>query len=225
MRKTYLKSIWNLFICLVIFFGCSNNDTMQPVQVQQQFGNLDGTILDNQSNTYENVSLKLEQSGNEIQNTTSDTNGKYQFNNIPVGSYQINMELPLGSEASGNNSASVSITNGTTTSQDFTFIPIAVDALIVSGTVDVLDEMMNLQRAEPSGVGELLYTPSSVNDPNSSLVNIVAPDGHHITLGEWNQAKGSAIVSCDGSITKYSLQFTGLIPDGVYTIWNFVMNK
>lgn len=227
MRQTFSKSIcnWNLFICLVIFLGCSSNDTMQPAPVQQQFGNLNGLILDNQGKTYGNVELKLEQSGNEIQNSTSDVNGQYQINNIPIGNYQINMQLPLGSVASGSNSADVVITDGTTSSQDFTFIPTAVDALIVSGSVDVLNEMMNLSRTEPTGAAEELYTPSSVSDPNSNLVAILAPDGHHVTLGEWNQAKGSAIVSCEGSITKYSLQFTGLIPNGVYTIWNFVMNK
>ena len=111
MRQTFSKSIcnWNLFICLVIFLGCSSNDTMQPAPVQQQFGNLNGLILDNQGKTYGNVELKLEQSGNEIQNSTSDVNGQYQINNIPIGNYQINMQLPLGSVASGSNSADVVI--------------------------------------------------------------------------------------------------------------------
>ena len=48
---------------------------------------------------------------------------------------------------------------------------------------------------------------------------ILAPDGHQITLGEYNTASGWAHVKCITSGTHTVFHMTGLIPNGVYTIW------
>ena len=51
------------------------------------------------------------------------------------------------------------------------------------------------------------------------LFPLVAPDDHHITLAEWQRAKGSALIKCGTRGTHAVLQLTGLIPNGVYTVW------
>lgn len=51
---------------------------------------------------------------------------------------------------------------------------------------------------------------------------ILAPDGHHVTLGEWKAAEGTATVKCINRGTHSVLHFSGLIPKGVYTVWLFV---
>jgi len=48
---------------------------------------------------------------------------------------------------------------------------------------------------------------------------IIAPDGHHVTVGEWSQATGKATVKCTPSGTHITMQLKHLIPNGVYTIW------
>jgi hypothetical protein len=51
------------------------------------------------------------------------------------------------------------------------------------------------------------------------LFPLIAPDGHHIVLAEWKQAKGEAVIKCGQKGTHVALQLTGLIPHGVYTVW------
>jgi hypothetical protein len=51
---------------------------------------------------------------------------------------------------------------------------------------------------------------------------ILAPDGHQVTLGEFNAVDGIASVQCLGRGTSVTLRLSHLIPDGVYTIWNVV---
>lgn len=49
---------------------------------------------------------------------------------------------------------------------------------------------------------------------------ITAPDGHHVTWGEWSDVEGRTWVTCNGSGTKFTILLEDLIPNGVYTIWN-----
>ena len=48
---------------------------------------------------------------------------------------------------------------------------------------------------------------------------VVAPDGHQLTLGEFNKAQGYGEVKCINTGTHVTLHFKGLIPNGVYTVW------
>ena len=48
---------------------------------------------------------------------------------------------------------------------------------------------------------------------------VLAPDGHQLTLAEINNARGTVSIKCTGQGTHSSLHMTGLIPNGVYTIW------
>lgn len=51
------------------------------------------------------------------------------------------------------------------------------------------------------------------------LFPLVAPDEHHITLAEWQRASGTAGIKCGRRGTHAVLQLSGLIPNGVYTVW------
>ncbi|HZM91750.1 MAG TPA: hypothetical protein VFF31_34840 [Blastocatellia bacterium] len=51
------------------------------------------------------------------------------------------------------------------------------------------------------------------------LFPLIAPDEHHITLREWTKAKGNALIKCGKRGTHVVLQVSGLIPNGVYTVW------
>ncbi len=43
-----------------------------------------------------------------------------------------------------------------------------------------------------------------------------------MTFGEWLSAGGTGTYSCDGGTANIEIAFTGLAPDGVYTMWNFL---
>jgi hypothetical protein len=51
---------------------------------------------------------------------------------------------------------------------------------------------------------------------------IMAPDGHQVTLSEFNDVTGSATASCTASGTEAALELHGLIPNATYTAWNVV---
>ncbi len=44
-----------------------------------------------------------------------------------------------------------------------------------------------------------------------------------MTLGEWLSAEGAGSYTCEAGRGHLELAFTGLIPDGVYTLWHFFM--
>lgn len=68
-------------------------------------------------------------------------------------------------------------------------------------------------QAPPSDAGAPLYE-SRLHHP------ILAPDGHAITLGEFNAPAGTVTVKClNDEKTQFTLSLTGLIPNGVYTAW------
>jgi hypothetical protein len=48
---------------------------------------------------------------------------------------------------------------------------------------------------------------------------ILAPDGHTVTRAEFDAPRGTATVKCVDNGTQITLQLTGLIPNGVYTVW------
>ncbi|SRR6266851_8102029 len=54
---------------------------------------------------------------------------------------------------------------------------------------------------------------------------VLAPDGHQLTLAEFNTPQGRASVKCVQQGTHAVLELTGLIPDGVYTVWNVVFRS
>jgi hypothetical protein len=67
--------------------------------------------------------------------------------------------------------------------------------------------------------------PSAANTPLFEVRKrnpILAPDGHQVTLGEFNAVEGQASVQCVMRGTQVTLQLSHLIPRGVYTIWNLV---
>lgn len=58
-------------------------------------------------------------------------------------------------------------------------------------------------------------------DP-TNIHAVTAPDGHHVTLDEWRTATGSITITClEGGGTQFDSDFSGLVPNGVYTIWQF----
>ena len=56
-------------------------------------------------------------------------------------------------------------------------------------------------------------------------VPILAPDRHQVTLGEWLKASGRASAKCINKGTHVVVEMTGLIPNGVYTIWYVSFDK
>lgn len=71
------------------------------------------------------------------------------------------------------------------------------------------------------------------SDPNTFLYTsselehkpVVAPDGRHITLGEFLGVTGEAQLECTADGTVAAIDLSGLIPHGVYTMWLMVFDE
>lgn len=70
-----------------------------------------------------------------------------------------------------------------------------------------------------SDPGTLIYSARGDNPP------LLAPDGHHLTLGEFDRPQGLAVVSCSDAGTHLTLSLSGLVPNGMYTLWNIVFQE
>jgi hypothetical protein len=53
---------------------------------------------------------------------------------------------------------------------------------------------------------------------------VLAPDGHQLTLEEFTAVQGTAKVKCIGTGTHSVLHYSGLVPNGTYTVWLFLVN-
>ena len=80
-----------------------------------------------------------------------------------------------------------------------------------------MGEVRNAAGSVPSGASELLFAVNVFTD--QAMVPLLGPDGMQVTLGEWNNAEGIVNIFCDGDTSHLEFTFSGLLPEGVYTLW------
>jgi hypothetical protein len=212
-----------LFIWIHLHLGCSSDES-QGTEPVNAFGEVYGTILSEDGTAYSNILIELKTSGGTVEaSDVTDASGKYEIVQVPVGNYTLDVKSPLASTVNSNG-RTISVMDGQSVTQDFSFNIMWVDANVVLEPNDPLNEVRNVVGQIPDN-SDPIYTPESVGNPSGPLVPIMAPDGHHITLQEWTTAQGNALVTCDGNSTHFKLEFTGLIPDGKYTLWNAIFKK
>ena len=104
------------------------------------------------------------------------------------------------------------LTNCTNDDDDFTG-PSAINDTAITVPFFTINENGQI----PTAADELIYEIRK-QEP------VLAPDGHHLTWGEFSTVKGKAEVKCKGNGVEATLELSGLIPNGVYTIWNVVFD-
>ena len=217
------RKIWYgfLFTSLLVSLSCSSESDPSdddPNVPNDQVGEINGMVTDEDGNLYDNVRILLNEGTTLFRVVNTNENGMYTFTNVPVGGYNVEIELPLSTTASGAVSSQVSVQVNNTATVDFTIRANRVDAALVLGAADFLGEVRNAAGGVPTGSSELLYAVNVFTDPSTS-VPILGPDGEHVTLGEWDNAEGSVEIYCSGETTVMEFSFSGLLPEGVYTLW------
>ena len=108
---------------------------------------------------------------------------------------------------------------------------ISDQAALNSGEKSVGKLKINLVHVYEHVVNAAGMRPTLSTDPTTPLFDkrlmpplnlpnpVLAPDGHQITLGEYNMVSGWADVKCIKKGTHVVVHLQGLIPNGVYTIW------
>src|SRR2546425_13272907 len=80
------------------------------------------------------------------------------------------------------------------------------------------DQSGNLANGEPPLPGDTLIYEDNVGFCGHHYP-ITAPDGHQLTLAEWQTARGEAHAQCVAGGTQVRVKLKGLVPHGVYSIW------
>ncbi len=174
-----------------------------------------GTVLDQNDGAYDNVEVRLLQSGTEVSSVKSDPSGAFTFSSLNDGTYEIEIDPPLATNVQGSNPISLAVDmNGA--AADFTVNLTEVSGYIIGKDLDPYGEIKNQDRLTPQDQDEI-YAVNVFSD--QQLVPIYAPDGHQLTFSEWKEAEGTARFRCNGRATYYEMEFSGLIPNGVYTVW------
>jgi len=84
--------------------------------------------------------------------------------------------------------------------------PLRVDIMHTTFTIEDANMMV------PTGDATLLFD-------KTGHTLVTAPDGHQVTLGEFNKVSGYAEIKCVNAGTHVVIHLSGLFPKGVYTMW------
>jgi hypothetical protein len=90
-------------------------------------------------------------------------------------------------------------------------------------SVPNLAQVSDVNGNPPSSADTPLYG-SRVCMAGDPRTPIIAPDGHQVTWGEWNDVEARAAVKCIREGSHVVVHASGLIPNGQYTVWVVVFD-
>lgn len=221
----YLLMIMSLVLMLIALSSCSKDDpgtTMEPGPIEG--GKVTGSVTDDQGNPYPSTRITLTK-GSETISKATNADGEFTADTKDVGTYEITVIPPLSTELIGNVPSTVNVQTKQTTNVNFVIQPQAVKAHLNFGDVQLLEEILDKDGNTPVDPDEPLYAANIFDEPLGLLTAIKAPDDHHVTLSEFETAKGNLKVSCNGDSASIMIELEGLIPNGTYTFWLAYLNK
>jgi hypothetical protein len=151
--------------------------------------------------------------------------GIFGFNINADGAYKITIIPPLSTSLLAEDTIDVDVQVGIEKTVNFIIQTPPLEALINVNEVDIFGEIRNEAGMIPVAPNEEIYARNAFDPPIGMLTPIKTPDGHHLTLSEWENASGNLVVSCNGNSTKVDISLQGMIPNGTYTFWLNFLNK
>lgn len=221
--KLFRSKIILLLSTLIIIsstLSCSSSDDPDddnPGNPNNGQGEVSGIVNDEDGNLYHNVRISLKEGTSTISSAVTNENGLYTFSNVASGTYSAVIQLPLSTSAVGSESKQVSVQNQSQAMADFTIKPRSVSSTLVLGDDDFLGEVRTEDGSVPTSASDSLYAVNVFS--NMVQVPIIGPDGSHVTRGEWDNAEGTLEIFCSAQTTIMEFDFSGLLPEGVYTLW------
>ncbi len=213
-------------ILLMFAISCSSSDgdSTDDIAGQQETGTIVGVVSDEDGNVYPRASITATK-GNEESTKVTNPEGVFRLTTKSIGPHNVALKLPLSTEAVSNAETSVNVTANQDANVDFVIRPKAVKAHLNFGDVQLLEEIVNKDGNTPTSPSEPLYAANIFDAPLGLLTAIKAPDGHHVTLSEFQMATGNLNVHCNGNKALINVTLEGMIPEGTYTFWLAYLNK
>ena len=207
---------------VLIVFGCSNNDPADGITPSGP-AELIGSVTDDKENPYPSVLITLD--GNEKISRATNEDGNYTIKTKSAGTFDLEVIPPLSSKFVSTPPTSVNLVTDQVQNLDFVVSPQPAEAHLNFGSVQLLEEIVDENGNTPSSPNEPLYAKNIFDAPLGQLNPINAPDGHQITLSEFQQAEGELLVHCNGNSSSIEISLQGLIPNGTYTFWLAYLKK
>jgi hypothetical protein len=222
----WIKTVWVLQLLLIAIiiisaFSCIKSDFDASMDLT---GKVNGTVKDNLGNPYPNTSVMFS-NGTDMVEMVTDTDGNFSGETKGIGVYSATMVPPLSTESEMALPISVYLRPNQIATVDFNIKPKPVVAHLNFGSVQLLEEIVDKDGNTPIDPNEPLFAANVFDDPIGLLTAIMAPDGHQITLSEFQTAKGNMMVHCNGDSSTVEISLEGMIPNGTYTFWLAYLKK
>ena len=215
MRSTLLLVLFSLSL-----ISCSKNDP----DPQNGTGEIKGSVKDESGNPYPATLVSISKESEQLSLAT-ESDGEFQANTKSIGTYTLEIKLPLSTQAISLNPATVNVDETNASTVDFVISPQPVKAHLNFGSVQLLEEIVDKDGNTPSAPNDLLFAKNIFDSPLGQLNAINAPDGHQITLSEFQKANGELLVHCNGNSSTIEISLAGMIPNGTSTFWLAYLNR
>ena len=207
-----------LALMALALIGCSSDESKDNLDQSQDQGTIDGTVKDEQGNPYPSALVKLSGKSDQLEIATN-AEGIYEKETRGIGTYEVILVPPLSTEVVSANPVFVEVKADHTETVDFVIKPKVVEAHLNFGKVQLLEEIVDKDGNTPTDPNEPLFAKNIFDAPLGQLNIINVPDGHQVTLSEFQKAKGNMMVHCNGNSSTVEIKLEGMIPNGTYTFW------
>ncbi|WP_373516581.1 carboxypeptidase-like regulatory domain-containing protein [Pricia sp.] len=221
-----LYLMWGIATWLIAMalISCSKDEPQQDPNLPQGTGTVKGTVKDEQGNPYPSALVKIINGSDQLERATN-AEGFYEKKTDGIGTYEVTLVPPLSTEVVSANPASANVQANQSATVDFVIKPKIVEAHLNFGKVQLLEEIVDKDGNTPTDPNEPLFAKNIFDAPVGQLNEIKAPDGHQVSLSEFQTAKGNLLVHCNGNSSTVEISLEGMIPNGTYTFWLAYLNK
>ncbi|WP_273568842.1 carboxypeptidase-like regulatory domain-containing protein [Maribacter halichondriae] len=218
-----------LFTAMILFsmvlMACSKSDPPQnPEPIPIGGSAIKGTVKDEKGNPYPKTGVTFSKGSEKVEMITN-VSGNFEGETKDLGTYSATLLPPLSTEIVTNLPVSVNVQANQTATVDFVIQPQSVKAHLNFGSVQILEEIVDMNGNTPTDPNEPLYAKNNFDEPLGLLTEIKAPDGHQVILSEFQTAQGNMIVHCNGNSSTIEIALEGMIPNGTYTFWLAFLKK
>jgi hypothetical protein len=210
------------FLVFASLAACNKEESTSPQPTQK--ATINGTVKDQLGNPYPSTLITVTKGSDKIEKATNP-DGFFSITTNDIGTYSIAVELPLSTKAIGNFPSTVQVQANETKTIDFVIQPEAVESHVNFGSVQLIEEIKDVNGNTPVDPNEPLYSENIFDPPLGLLTAIETPANVPVTLSAFTGASGSMLVHCDGTSSTVEITLTGMIPNGTYSFWLAYLNK
>jgi len=219
-----LKGLFAITLLTSILIASCSSDDPNPDSNPTQTVGIKGSVNDENGNPYPKTGVSFSKGFDKIGKFT-DAAGNFEIKTKDIGNYDATIVLPLSTELVTNIPISVNVQANQVAKVYFVVKPVPAEAHLNFGSVQLLEEIEAKNGNTPTDPNEPLFAKNIFDEPLGQLNIIKAPDGHQVTLSEFQTANGNLMVHCNGDSSTIEINFEGMIPNGTYTFWLAYMKR